>query len=218
MSGKALATFATGRHEELLAVSRPGFVAYALRHGYAYVEGMALGRGLPPHPERSPSWQKVPLLYELLGTFDAVLWLDCDVVIMDGSVDVADLVRPDQIQAMVRHHTPDGEVPNCGVWLLRRRMRGPLRAMWDMGEYADHPWWEQAAMLDLLGYRHLQRPCMLEAPTNLYRDTEWLPLAWNSHEQNDRHPTPIFAHVTPNTVDWRLPIMRRYAEMARVPA
>jgi hypothetical protein len=69
-------------------------------------------------------------------------------------------------------------------------------------------------MLDALGYVHEPRPSCLVKATDLYHWTAFLPLAWNSHEQNDRAEEPRFAHVSPNDVDWRLPIMKRYAEGA----
>ncbi len=208
---KALVTFAVGRHTELLEISRPGFAEYARRHGYDYHEGA--------QPEsRPPSWWKVPLLYDALWSYDEVLWLDCDVVIVDPSADIAAEVPRSYWQAMVKHHTSDGEVPNCGVWLVRRPMARYLADIWGMEGYRDHVWWEQAAMLDFLGYEHEPRPVRLHAPTPLYDRTHFLPLEWNSHEQNDRHPSPRFAHVTPNGVDWRLPRMKAYAERALVTA
>ena len=69
-------------------------------------------------------------------------------------------------------------------------------------------------MLDLLGYQHEPRPCRAGPSTELRERTEWLLREWNSHEQGDRHPNPRFAHVTPNSVEWRLPIMRSYLAAA----
>jgi len=118
------------------------------------------------------------------------------------------------VQALVRHRTPDGEVPNCGVWFVRAGLRPTLVRLWGMDRYLDHPWWEQAGMLDLLGYRHTVRPVELAAPTELYRRTHWLGLEWNSHEQNDRHPQPRFAHATCGSVDWREAVMREHLARA----
>lgn len=205
----ALVTFATGRHLELLRISAPLFRRYAERHGYAYIEGAEVRPLVRP-----PSWWKIPALMRALETHDAALWLDADVVIANGEIDVASLVATDAWQALVEHHTPDGAVPNCGVWFVRKAMLPVLARLWQREQYIHHAWWEQAAMLDALGYRHEPRPCRLEHPTDLYLRTHWLPLEWNSHEQDDRAALPFFAHVSPNTVDWRLPIMRAYAEGA----
>lgn len=205
---KALVTFAVGRHTELLELSRPGFQAYAARHGYTYMETWNVGA------TREPSWWKVRALIGALAFYDEVLWIDCDVAIVDGSRDLAADVPPDAWQALVMHHTQDGEVPNCGVWYVRRTMTTILEAVWSMDRYLDHVWWEQAAMLELLGYNPTERPVRRHFPSELYDRTHWLPLEWNSHEQNDRHPSPRFAHCTPNGVDWRKNIMRGYLTQA----
>lgn len=204
---RALATFALGEaHERLLDVALPSFREYADEHGYELLVE-------PPRLRSRPaSWLKVALLRELLVYYREVLWIDCDVVIVDPSRDLADELSPDDWHALVRHHTPDGEVPNCGVWLVRREMRETLKAIWKLDRYLDHPWWEQAALLDLLGYGG--RPVSLVAPTELYARTCWLDLEWNSHEERDRHESPRFAHATCGSIDWRLGVMHRYAKGA----
>lgn len=198
---KVVATFGVGEHEQILDYTLPRIEDYARRHGYA----ISLGS---PAMDRPPSWWKVPLLLTLLQRWDEVLWIDCDVLILDPSVDVRDEVADDSWQALIRHHTPDGEVPNCGVWFVRRDMVEVLKEIWEMDQYSQHYWWEQRAMLDLLGYS--DSPCRLVDPTPLYEKTTWLPLEWNSHEQNDRHPNARFAHITPNSVQWRIERIKAY--------
>jgi hypothetical protein len=206
---RALITFAIGDHGRLLELALPRFAAYSDRHGYE------LHTGPPRMLMRPPSWLKVAALLDALNDHDEALWIDCDVVIVDDELDVADELEEHDVQALVRHHTPDGEVPNCGVWVVRQAMRPALVRLWRMDRYIDHPWWEQAGMLDLLGYRHRRRPVELGEPTDLYWRTRWLGLEWNSHEQSDRHPTPRFAHATCGSVDWREQVMRDY--LARAP-
>ena len=207
---RALVTFAVGDHARLLALSQPGLQAYADRHGYQF-------HSRPPTMLlRPPSWMKVAQLLAALDWHEEVLWIDCDVVVVDDSSDLADEVPADAWQAIARHHTPDGEVPNCGVWLVRQPMRPVLEQLWRMDRYLTHGWWEQAALLDLLGYRHEPRPVTLDRPSELYGRTHWLGLEWNSHEQSDRHSAPRFAHVTPGPVEWRTTVMRDY--LTRQPA
>lgn len=205
---KALITFALGEHRRLLDLSCPGLVEYAERHGYEL-------HAYPPRLRTRPaSWLKVAALLDALNHHQEALWIDCDVVIVDGDRDLADKVPAGCCQALVRHHTPDGEVPNAGVWYVRQTMQPALLRLWRMDRYLDHPWWEQAALLDLLGYRHTTRPVELAGPSELYRRTHWLGLEWNSHEQNDRHPQPRFAHATCGSVDWREQVMRDHLARA----
>jgi hypothetical protein len=201
---RALVTFATGAYRACAEIARPGLEQYAERHEYELLDRP------PTIAPRPASWMKLPLLANALDRYDEVLWLDADVVVCDPNHDLADDVPQEAWQALVRHHTPDGEVPNCGVWYLRHQMHHVLEQLWTMERYLDHPWWEQGALLELLGYQG--RPVELVAPTELCWHTHWLPLEWNSHEERDRHPSPRFAHATCGPLGWRLAIMARYAE------
>jgi galactosyl transferase GMA12/MNN10 family len=200
---RALVTFATGGHRRLLDLALPGLTEYADRHGYRLLTD-------PPVPAAGPaSWFKLPALVDALHRYDEALWVDSDIVVVDGSADLAELVPDGAWQALVRHHTADGEVPNCGVWYVRRPMLGPLEQMWALRDhYRDHPWWEQAALMQLLGYR--LAPAMLAVPTRLYRRTCWLGGEWNSHTSADPHPDPRFVHATHGPLDWRVDVMRLY--------
>lgn len=185
----AICTFADGRMADLQAISLPTVARYAARHGHQLV----IGR--PPQGERPASWHKVPLLRDLLDAHGEVLWIDADVVVTDLSADLFAEVPADAWQALVRHHTPDGEVPNCGVWLCRRTMLPVLDRVWSMTGYLHHGWWEQAAVMELLGYDPHTRPTALREATDLYERTHWLGLEWNSHPW-DEAEKPRFRHAT----------------------
>ena len=205
---RAIVTFAVGNHQDLLELAMPGFQDYAGRHGYDLLVQP------PGEITRAASWHKIPLLLQALDDYDEALWLDCDIVIVDPTIDVADVIPHEAWHALVRHHTPDGEVPNCGVWYLRQPMRHTLKAIWDDDRWLNHPWWEQAALMDRLGYHH--HPAHLSNPTRLYRHTHWLDLCWNSHEQNDPDPNPRFAHATCGGVGWRAAVMREHIMRAEL--
>ena len=90
------------------------------------------------------------MLREALASHDLVLWIDADAVIVDSSRDIADELAPDRFLGLVRH----GDVPNTGVMLLRSGdlARDLLDRTWSATRLIDHPWWENAALLDALGY------------------------------------------------------------------
>lgn len=213
---KALVTMAVGLHREYLEVTRPSLAAYAARHGYAFVEAEQAAES------RSPSWSKVPILLSLLASYDDVLWVDCDVVIVDSSLDLAAHVPPDAWQAMAihrRHIDFDmGEVPSCGLWLARPPLSDTLRAMWEMTQYIDHPWWEQAAMHHLLGYTHNGAgifPVRRGEETELRHRTHFLPDWWHSIDYHDDAAETMAIHV-PSVMPHaeRLTVLRRWAERA----
>lgn len=201
----ALVTLAVGTHEELLEIALPSFHQFADRHGYETIVADV-------ECERPPSWHKVPAIRGCLMEYDEVLWVDADVVIVDSSEDLS--VPADAWQAMVAHHTNCGEVPNLGVWLVRRPMLPILDRIWTMTQYLDHGWWEQAAMCDLLGYREWPlRRTLQSIPVDLYARTHFLDPVWNVHIQDTNKPgVGRFLHAT----QWpdRAGVMREWAQEA----
>jgi hypothetical protein len=171
---KALATIGSGPLAPVLALVLPTFAAYARHHGYQLVVGEGDCDGRPP------AWGKVPLLRRLLNEFDEALWIDADAVILDKSVDLTSEVAPDAYQALVRHVTHDGDMPNTGVWFLRGQQgRDLLDAVWRREEYRQHRWWENAAVMDLLGYS-LDVPTQALHETPWVSGTHWLHPTWNA--------------------------------------
>lgn len=193
---KALATFGIGKHAEYLNISRPLLMDYASRHGYVYIENYSAPIGKPA------SWGKVALMWRLLDDHDAVLWIDCDTVIVEPSEDIAAYVPQDAWQGITVHRSLRdvylGEVPSTGVWFARRPMMPVLQQLWAMTDYINHPWWEQAALHELLGYAS---PADSLNPVRRVRDTElcskthFLPVSWNSIEFENANAFARIMHV-----------------------
>ena len=199
---KALVTLARGpEHEALLDIALPSFQEFADRHGYdLLIPELAC--------DRPVSWWKVPALKAALGAYDEALWVDCDIVITDPSEDVT--VPKDAWQAMVQHHTGDGDVPNCAVWYVRKPMVPVLDEVWAQTHRLNHGWWEQAAMLDLLGYQHHFRPAYLSIETPLYHRTHFLDNGFNHHKWDTPGPEHVrFCHATMHAD--RATVMRQWA-------
>jgi hypothetical protein len=212
---KALCSIGSGPHEELLAISQPTFAAYAERHGYELV---TTTQG---DPRRPPAWAKVPMLREALKTYDLVLWIDADAVIVDGSHDIADELEPDRFLGLVRHG--EQHVPNTGVMLWRA---GALAAelldrTWRSQRLINHPWWENAALLAALGYnlpsaleprwrrrlRRRERRFGAARPSPFTAGVQFLPLEWNS-VYLDQAQRPRIVHCLGVPVEQRARDMR----------
>ena len=174
-----ICSMATGRHRELLAESAPTLAAYAERHGWSVV---LTSEDL--EPARPASWSKVKLIRELLPEYDFVFWIDADAIIVDLERDLLAEVTEDADAWFARHpqaYDAGAAVLNAGVFLVRSTpfAEDLLGAVWSAEEFIDHNWWENAALLDLLGYS-------LDAPYPKVRESEWqrrigeLDLAWNS--------------------------------------
>ena len=177
-----LCSLGVGPYADLLAVSSITFEAYAARHGYDLrLETRLLA------PERPPAWSKVALVRELLESYDEVLWIDADAIFLDISKDIGELVRPGKDLYLVEHlyeQDDSWRSANTGVFLVRstRWSRRFLDRVWAAERYVDHPWWENAAVLDLLGY---ELPPDLTPPrkrrTSMYDShVELIGLEWNT--------------------------------------
>jgi galactosyl transferase GMA12/MNN10 family len=201
---KALCSIGSGPHEALLEISRPTFAAFAERHGYELITSPETVAARPP------AWAKVPMVREALGTYDLVLWIDADAVIVDGSRDIADGFEANRFLALVRHG--ERQVPNTGVMVDR---------VWAAKRFVHHPWWENAALLDALGYdlpgelepsrlRRLmarRRRFGLARPAASLAGVQFLPLEWNS-VYLDRADSPRIVHCV------GVPVSQRARDMS----
>lgn len=200
---RALLTYGVGQHEELLEIALPSFKRFAKRHGYQLLVGAH-------EQDRPPSWWKVPALREALDEFDEVLFIGADLVIVDSSEDLD--VPTEAWQALVEHWTPDGHIAGGDFWLVRKPMRTWLERIWEKIEHRDHGWWEQAALIELMGYS-FERPVRLREPSLLYERTHFLDAGWNVHkweQQTVEHPRVMHATM----YDDRAGVMRGWAELA----
>jgi hypothetical protein len=184
-------------YAKMAAHTLPVMDAYAQRHGLeCYCVNLA-------STQAPPSWMKVPNIGAALADHDRVLWLDADVVIVDPSENIFDWVEADAWQAVVEHETECGLVPNCGVWLVTKAMLPWIEFAWHkmLPAFADHPWWEQGAVMTMMGYRITVTEgwphATLAAPTELHDRTQFLPPRWNDHPSDRHRPgKPSFVHVT----------------------
>lgn len=169
----------------------PLFMEYARKHGAAFECRCLYG-------SRPASWMKIPSIVQCLNGYDAVLWVDIDVVIVDSSENIFDSLG-DKAHGLVEHKTDCGLVPNCGVWIVTKAMRPVLLSMWESNRHIDHQWWEQASLLECMGYDVKGTSSTLSSPTPVYEAAAFLPQQWNHHPHDERR-VPIedarFVHVT----------------------
>jgi hypothetical protein len=210
---KAFVTFGMGTYAALLDIARPSFKAFCSRHGYSYFEAGKIGH------QRPAPWYKVQCLQTLLQSFDMVVFSGADLVIVDGREDFPLDTNPQAlpwIQAMVTHHTQCGDVPNDDLWICKREMIPWLDKVWALDKYLNHGWWEQAALMDLMGYD----PTIENFPTHckditneLYQHTLWLPNEWNVHCWDQ--PQPLHPRIQHATM-WadRVGVMQTWAKQA----
>jgi hypothetical protein len=210
---RALFSLGVGPHAELLEMTGPTFAGFADRHGYELHLFDA-----DPAPDRPAPWGKIRLLQDLLGSYDEVLWIDADAVVVDSTDDITDSLSPDDLMALAAHVTPEGEnpIPNSGVWLVRKdaTITEFLDAVWDSTQFIDHKWWENAAVLTQLGYE-LAPKVRLIRPTPMWSRVRFLSTSWNSFPA-DPSPAPRIVHFAGMTHEERLIGIRKLLGEQRI--
>jgi hypothetical protein len=130
--------------------------------------------------ERPPSWSRIRAFQQLQAEYDVLVWLDADLMIVDGRVDIASELEPERFLYLVEHHTAEGRVPNAGVMMVRTGddCAAFLDEVWSQEDLVDHPWWESAAIARLLGYE--LNPARPVRETAWRAKTKLLSGRWNS--------------------------------------
>jgi nucleotide-diphospho-sugar transferase len=167
VSDRVLVSLGEGSQERLLELARPTFERYARAFGYDLdlrTRGQAHGR--------PPAWSKVAIIRELLDRYEHVVWIDADAVVVDFGRDIVDALAPGAALGLVEHHYDGNRFPNTGVMAIRSgdQARSFWSDVWSRTEFIDHPWWENAAVCDLLGYRVATWP---RRPGETLRDWPW---------------------------------------------
>lgn len=203
---RAIVTYAAGAHEELLDVALPTYERFAKLYGYDVIVGEKLC-DLPP------AWNKIPLLLNALHHYEEVVWFDCDLVVVDPREDFQKFAD-DKEHSVVRHFEDNSEVPNSGVWRLRKGAIPLLYDVMSLEVFRNHGWWEQAALLTLMGYTvppegsHFpDTKCKCVHQTRWYKACQFMRLKWNSHP-NYRADNPIVIHCSYPQMAQRLDVMR----------
>lgn len=212
---RCIITYAEGAHEELIDVALPTYKNFAVRHGYDIQVGEKL-------TERPPAWNKVHLLLDALTRYEEVVWFDCDMIVVDPSEDFPPL---EKLHSLVRHFEGNSEVPNSGVWRMRRcDIQGAtyscdlLNLMLKLEVFTNHGWWEQAALMTLMGYivppegsKFSETKCRNVYPTKWYDSCQFMRLRYNSHP-NYRADKPVIVHCSYPNMPQRLHIMRELVD------
>ena len=218
---RLIVTYATCGHEELLDIAQPSYKEFARRHGYDFHIGAPSTMDVPP------AWNKVQILIDALGSYDEVVWFDADMVVVNptedfpplGSDPAAGVFTQDKLHSLVRHFEDCSEVPNSGVWRLRQSCNGLnatslLYRMLDLEVFKNHGWWEQAALMTLMGYTvppegslFSKTKCRCVVKTRWYNDCQFMRTEWNSHP-NYRSDRPRIVHCSYPSMSQRIEVMR----------
>ena len=138
-------------------------------------------------------------------------FFDADALFVRFDEDMTDLIEKGKDLYLVKHEIEGRVVPNTGAFLIRNSKwsRNLLDAIWNKKEYIDHPWWENAAIIDLFGYHVLLAE---QKPNNfnykLLEKVRWLDLKWNSIFELCETDDKIIEHFAGRPYEYRQTNMR----------
>lgn len=209
-----ICTAATGGHTQLLEIGLPTLRAYAKRHRFDLVtvtHDTAFGR--------AATWGKLPIIYRLLQSYEVVVWLDADTIVVDPSRNIAEELRPDKdIYLVELYHELGGRVPNAGVMMFRAGACAEsliLRA-WQRTDLVDRNWRDNGAIAELLGYRVEPLPWLRTHTTAWSERTRYLDLCWNSMPYFVPSFAPVINHYGGQPLEIRR--ARMFADLRRMQA
>jgi hypothetical protein len=167
--------------------------------------------------DRPPAWRKIRLAQELLDAgYEHVMWVDADALFCRFDVDVRSVVDGRSDFYLVEHDHPaypSAMVPNTGVFIARNCAwtRKFLDDVWGMTEFIDHMWWENAAVMRLMGYHSLLGLRDNAFNQDVMRHMRFLPVEWNFCTAVGTCENPIIKHYAGQPQSVRLSEMPRDA-------
>jgi hypothetical protein len=78
--------------------------------------------------------------------------------------------------------------------------------------FVNHRWWEQAAVLKLMGFVVDEYPCRNEAMTPLMMHTQWLDESWNVWGGSPAGVEPKFRHACGMAGDQRIKAIKEWSD------
>ena len=183
----AIVTLALGQHATYVPLIEPGLRAFGRRFNYDVIIHTESA-----DESRPPAWSKVKILLDALATHNEVVWIDSDALLVDLTRDLRKDISRKTDFAWTLHHFDGEDQPNSGVLFVRNTSGAIalLTATYDQEDLIEHPWWEQAAFIRLLGYSSsIVDAGQTREPMDV--NVQHLDPSWNSIRQHRGTPVRV---------------------------
>jgi len=192
---------------------------------YAEIQGYNFENVIIPDTGRPPAWSKIRILMDemIKKEFEFLMWIDADAFFNNYNIDIANEIEQDKEIYIVKHYCQvhKGSIYhntkltilriNTGVLLMKNSEHNLkfLQKVWDKKEYINHQWWEQAAMMDVMGFRSELNGNLHDNKGNSYLEKiKFLSNDWNSIPSNldlsMEKQDPIIIHLAGMKFDERI--------------
>ncbi|MGE7903199.1 hypothetical protein ACQKNS_02160 [Peribacillus sp. NPDC094092] len=166
----------------------------------------------PLDSTRPAPWGKIIIIKKLLNFYKTVIWIDSDALIYNPTIDIRGDINTNYPMQLVTHNNINPIFPNTGVWVVQKDSRSNdlLDAIWQQTHTINSAWWEQHALIELIGYRNpfLGEP-KYEGTTKYSDWVGTLDLKWNSRH-GDSSENPVIFHFPGFPYEQRLELMQKY--------
>jgi FtsZ-binding cell division protein ZapB len=208
MKKRVIATASIGRHEELFSLAQSNLEQYAELHNYEISNCYG-----SLDPNRPVAWTKILHILKLMKHYEEIFWIDADAIILEATVDISSIVEDKCDLAWVYHEYQNQSHPNSGVMFIR--VNAATNRLFELAnqqrDLDNHPWWDQAALMRVLGIESSFLPIGKLEDTHPIRISEQkLGKEWNSIRQDAaRHPK--IRHFAGDPIWLRELLMAEYA-------
>jgi nucleotide-diphospho-sugar transferase len=186
---------------------------------YAEAFGLEFLNMPPGVPDRPPAWGKVHRIREILQSgYDYCFYVDADTIFVRFDSDIRDHIAAAKDLHLCWHDQDNSESYadirghfNTGVMVWRNCTWSIdfLDEIWRQTDFIDHGWWEQGALLHLLGYRSVLGAAADESDPARAAHVQRLPVDWNVLVGYTDAPDPVIRHFAGR------PMPRRLADLDR---
>ena len=192
--------------------SEMGEICLRSMNKYAILHGLDVKLHDDISADRPVPWYKLLLIQKIFSeNYDYVFWVDADALFVNYERNIKDEIEKGRELYLVKHGINGREIPNTGVFLLKnsRWSRNLLKRIWSMEKYINHKWWENAALMDLLGYKELIDQGKNNFNLKLLKKIKWLDLEWNNLPGICEADKPVINHYAGRPLKERIGNMQR---------
>ena len=181
--------------------------------------------------ERPYAWNKIQILLNEIknSDFDYILWIDADAYFNRYDIDIAEEIEENKDIYLVKHycevhkgsHYDNTKLAilriNTGVLLMKCCLNNEefLKKVWRKEEYINHDWWEQAAIMDIFGFKSELNGNLNDNKGNsLYlKSLKFMSNKWNSipsnYDLSMEKQNPCIIHLAGMTIKNRVDYLKR---------
>jgi|TARA_B110000114_G_scaffold178949_1_gene212685 hypothetical protein len=198
------------KYKNIGDITSKTFKKYAEKYDYVF-ENVKM-----PKMDRPYAWSKINILLDEIqkNNFEYLLWVDADSYFNNYEKNISEIIDEKKEIYMVKHYCEVHKGTkfkntkltilriNSGVMLLKSSDYNYnfLTKVWNNKKFINHPWWEQAAIMDIIGFRaELNHNLNDNIGNSILDKIKFLSGRWNSIPSNldlsmEKH-NPIIIHM-----------------------